>query len=96
MTICRGCSGVGLVHCEECDGASDFSEHFCKGCANTSMMECPSCDGSGRESEGSGYSNMEWEKQEREADNLAMTVTALVWLTVAGTIALALCYQPMA
>jgi hypothetical protein len=95
MSICGRCNGVGMVHCEACDGASDFSDDFCTGCANTSMMECPVCDGTGKEGDESEPSTFETELLERETNYLAITLVSLLSLIIASSIALALYFQNM-
>ena len=84
---------MGMVHCEACDGASDFSDDFCTGCANTSMMECPACGGTGREGDESEQSTFETELLERESNYLAITLVSLLSLIIASSIALALYFQ---
>lgn len=82
-----------MVHCEACDGASEFTDDFCIGCANTSMMECPACDGTGKEGYESELSNFETACHERESNYLAFMLVSVLSLTIASTIALALYFQ---
>ena len=95
MSICIRCNGVGMVHCEECDGSGRFSEDFCTGCANTSMMECPQCEGTGREGRDEEQSVYETESIESQTNSLSLMLVAILSIFFAGTIALALFYQPL-